>query len=160
LGDAFSGTISGLKSDNLRYSVGPMLELNLPLGFGAEFNALFKKTEASAANTLGSFHSREFPLVAKYKFPGVLVRPYLAAGYNYRSLGDVVSFLRSIPARGSLIDKTSSHGVVVGAGFRVNAVAIKISPELRFTRWNNGGFTLADTALSRNQAELLIGITF
>jgi hypothetical protein len=87
------------------------------------------------------------PVIAKYKFPGVVGRPYVGGGWTYRRLNDLLRF------------SSSSDGLVLAAGVRINAVAVKISPEVRYTRW-------ADKAVepgfrtNLNQVEILAGITF
>jgi hypothetical protein len=53
-------------------------------------------------------------------------------------------------------------GVVLGGGLELKLPFIRISPEIRFTRW--GAKNITDLGgvlhLNQNQAEFLIGITF
>ena len=56
-------------------------------------------------------------------------------------------------------------GVVFGAGIEVHALILRLSPEIRYTRWGRdtfrdaccGGSLLSS---SRNQGEFLLGLTF
>ena len=131
-----------------RWTVGPVLELNLPKGLGLEFDALYRRTGYSTSNVYNS-GSIEFPLLVKYKFPGTLARMYLDGGFVFRHIGDI-----------PLLQNADSKGFVFGAGFRYNLGLVKISPEIRYTRWDNEPFQLPNLKSVRNQTEFLIGITF
>jgi hypothetical protein len=71
-----TNTASGvISSTTNRYIVGPELELNLPWGFGAEFDAMYRHYNfqgfpvngvATATTSTGAW---EFPLVAKWRAP-------------------------------------------------------------------------------------------
>jgi hypothetical protein len=135
-----------------RWTLGPMVELDLPAGLGVEFNALYRKVgyEAfpSAANPVKNTGSLwDFPLIAKYKFKGTLARPYIGAGYTYRRISDILDPL------------SSQNGFVVSGGVRINVLFLKISPEFRYTRWNTPDVQPAFRT-SNNQAEILVGLTF
>jgi hypothetical protein len=51
---------------------------------------------------------------------------------------------------------------VLGGGLEIKVKRLRISPELRFTRWGSGRSGDAATQLkySQNQADFLIGIIF
>lgn len=141
------------KASSSNWTVGPVAEVNLPFGFGLEANAMYRKVgyEATVPYSASAW---SFPLLAKYKFPGSLARMYVAGGFNFRTITDIPS----------LWDSTSK-GFVVGAGIRYSLKLVKISPELRWTRWGEGRFNIPNPAndflgTKQNQAEFLIGITF
>src|ERR1035441_9033887 len=82
----FLNTVNGVTSTSAnRYVVGPMVELRLPLGLGVEFDALYRHLDytnivgsgINAITSAGHSGDWEFPLVAKYKFPSRIVRPYV-----------------------------------------------------------------------------------
>jgi hypothetical protein len=134
------------------WTVGPMIELDLPLGFGVEFDALYGRVgyhryfPEPQADVKGSLW--DFPLLAKYKFPGHTFRPYVGLGWTYRHLNDL---LRSATS--------GTNGFVFAGGVRIDARLLKISPEFRYTRWAVKDFV--DTfQTKRNQAEILVGFTF
>jgi len=131
------------------WTVGPMIDLDLPFGLGVEFDALYRKSGLQGLSSEDTGSSWSFPLVAKYKFPGVAVRPYIAGGFVYRHISNV----------GSVFDGTGD-GFVFGTGLRFNAFVFKISPEVRYTRWSGPKFTFDDIRPNANQFELLVGITF
>jgi hypothetical protein len=141
------GSGSILSNKPSRWTFGPMAELDLPFGLGVEADILYRRVgfENESGETTSSLW--DFPILAKYRFPGVGARPYLGAGYSYRRLND-------------LLRLSSSHnGYVFVGGLRINAIAIKISPEVRYTRWTNEDIQPGFRA-NRNQAEVLVGVTF
>jgi hypothetical protein len=141
-----------------RWTVGPMLEVDLPANFGVEVNALYRKVGLESFNPSlppafemirmeASDSLWDFPVLGKYRFSGELVRPYVGGGWTYRRLGDLVRF------------HSGSHGVVVGAGATIKAAVLRISPEFRYTRWP-GNDILEPLKTRANQAEILVGLTF
>ena len=143
-----AGTFS---SNFQRWTVGPVIEVNLPAGLGVEFNALFRRTGYSNSITGGDYTSGslEFPLLAKYKFPGSLARMYIDGGFVFRHIADI-----------GLLNEADSKGLVLGVGFRYNLGLVKISPEFRYTRWDNQPFQFPNLTSARNQSEFLVGLTF
>jgi hypothetical protein len=145
-----SGTI--LKNLPSRWTV----ELDLPFSFGVEVNALYRRVgyEVSAGSGMLSEANRDFrdrlwdfPVIAKYKFAGAVGRPYVGGGWTYRRLNELLRF------------SSSSHGLVLATGVRINALGLKISPELRYTRWANNAVELGFRT-NLNQTDILVGITF
>ena len=68
--------------------------MRLPLGLSVEFDALYRHfsytnvlgSAGNAVTSVGSSGNWEFPLVAKYKFPSKIVRPYVEAGVAWDTL--------------------------------------------------------------------------
>ena len=60
------------------------------------------------------------------------------------------------------LNKDTTRGFVLGAGFDVKALLIHIAPEVRFTRWGARHFIDPNGLIDskQNQAEFLVGITF
>jgi opacity protein-like surface antigen len=163
-------------SKTQRYIVGPTVELRLPAGFGIEADALYRRFSYNSVLTdtgvtaATSGNAWEFPILAKYRFPTPIARPFIAGGIAWDSLQGLKQDVRtglanlgitstSIPAE--LHQKTTT-GFVLGFGVDVHALILHIAPEIRYTRWGaqhfldqNGGFHS-----SQNQAEFLVGITF
>ncbi len=161
--DAFSDrTITGVDSrtrffsDSKGFIVGPMLELRLPFGVGVEVDALYRRTNLSSETTIlpsrvtsnsTDERSWEFPILAKYRFYSGLVRPYVEAGPSFRNTS---------------VSGLSGKGFTFGGGVEVKALIIRLSPELRYTRWGSDSFS--NPAFSprsgQNQAEFLVGLSF
>lgn len=166
LTDSLDATTNGLlqyNAPNQHYVVGGMAEVRLPLGFGVEFDALYRHL---SYNTLGgvapgaisaSGGNWEFPLVLKYRFHLPVVRPYAEAGVAW----DTLTGLKGAAE----LQKNTVSGVVLGAGVDIHALFLHISPELRYTRWNSQQINYVQSTIdllhsNQNQAEFLVGFTF
>ncbi|MGH9661084.1 MAG: outer membrane beta-barrel protein [Bryobacteraceae bacterium] len=165
------------ESDPRRYIIGPMFELNLPGRASIELDALyipFNYRQSGTTSALrASGNAWEFPLLLKFRFSDGLVRPYLAAGVAFNritGLKRVDDFLS--PAGTPITSTTTSDpeelrnrtgtGVVLGAGIEVKALVLRVSPEIRFTRWGVANIRDASGLLrsQQNQAQVLVGFSF
>jgi hypothetical protein len=161
---------------NNRYVVGPMVELRLPFGLAVELDALYRRVnynnsffsigDSMFSRTTGN--AWEFPLLAKYRFPSKVVRPYAEAGAAWDTLSGLTQTTTSFLFSGSTVTTTSSPpelhhttttGFVMGGGIDIHAIFIHVSPELRYTRWANQHF-VGSVESNQNQVEFLIGLTF
>ena len=160
-----------------RYVIGPMAELRLPFGLGVEVDALyrhfnFRGTAITAPSPTGTLFTSantgawEFPLLAKFRFPSKVIRPYVSGGVAWDTLTGLEQSLTSVvpppPSRPLLVRHPTTRGFGLGAGFAVHVLITHLQPEVRYTRWGaqhfldpNGGFSS-----NQNQAEFLLGITF
>lgn len=148
--DAASG------DDSLPFTAGGLLQLNLPIGFAIEANVLYKRP----GYELGSIRSRssqwEFPILLK-GYPlgrNPVIQPYTGAGISFRHT--------STSGEG---EGGGDRGLVLAAGVRNGPGRIKISPELRYTRWFGStrlfdGLTGGRAETGKNQLEVLVGVTF
>lgn len=147
-------------SDNKDYIIGPTVELRLPLNLSVEADALYRplslKTQTGTSSTsfTSSYSTRvstwEFPILAKYRLPIPLAKPYIDAGPSFRHVGQLGSRL-------------SSTGFAVGGGVEFHLPLVRVSPELRYTRWADDSKPASGTfrpASNLNQAELLVGFSF
>jgi opacity protein-like surface antigen len=177
-----SGKISYHSVPN-RYLIGVGGELRLPFGLGVELDAIYRHLNySSTAVSTGittvtqSSHTTsnawEFPLLVKYRFPGLIAHPYIDGGVAWDTLqglsqtvtttilgGSSSSTSTSNPAE---LNKSTTTGFVLGAGLDVKAIVIHIMPEIRYTRWGAKHFLDVNSFLSsnQNQAEFLVGIQF
>ncbi len=149
-----------------RYVVGPTVELRLPFGLGAEFDALYRSTEfrgtVGPVTATGSANMWEFPLLAKYRFPTKVVRPFVDAGVSFSTLTGVKqSVLNFVGSQTGSSGTKTGKGFVMGAGLDIHLV-LHFSPEIRYTRWGSSQFVDPYNLVrgSQNQAEFLLGITF
>ena len=161
LGDAFQDVSlerTTITPSTENYILGPTAELLLPFGLGVEVDALYKRTGVEVASADGARVAKagswEFPLMAKYRLPGILMRPFFGGGVSFRRFGELKSFVQG-PDR-------SVSGVVMGGGLQLKFKNLRLSPELRYTRWGSGDPPGGPDVLqySRNQADFLVGITF
>jgi opacity protein-like surface antigen len=159
---ARSGNFSYFTRTN-RYIIGGQAELRLPMGLGVEFDALYRHYNFSGSGpgsavqtTVGAW---EFPLLAKYRFPTPIARPFVSGGVAWDTLRGVK---RAIVGSGPAIEEEkTTTGFVVGFGVDIKVV-IRLQPEVRYTRWGARHFFDPNGLLgsNRNQAEFLLGITF
>lgn len=165
---------NGYTTNTKRYTVGPMVELRLPWGLGVEVDALYKNvnyngtTLVSSSSTTGS--AWQFPVLAKKRFGSGAVRPYIGAGPAFQHLFGLKQVTRFFTTSSTAttndppeLDSRSGIGGVLEAGFELHVGPLKLSPEIRYTRWGSPSFlsTLRRSIdLNRNQAEFLLGIAF
>ena len=131
--------------------LGPAVELHLPLGLGIEADLLYRRLQfKTVSNTESTGQAWEVPLLAKYRAPGVLLRPYVAAGYSFRRLA------------GMELNDRFTTGPTLGGGAELRVALVRISAEIRYTRWGSSSFKAAFGGLATqlNQADLLLGIMF
>ena len=147
-------------SNTDRYIIGPTAELRLHFGLGVEADILYRHfslTQTSATSTLSTDTGAwEFPILAKYRFSGTIIHPFIDAGIAWDKVSGITQSISTFST------KDTTTGFVLGGGISVKVLLIRISPEIRYTRWGakhfldlNGGFSS-----NQNQAEFLVGITF
>jgi hypothetical protein len=160
-GVPFTDALSGTGTKN--YVIGPMIELKLPLGFAVEADTLYRPLYIKGIVTFDAgpliqaivpisedVHSAEFSILAKYHFLHTpIIKPYAEAGPIFRYVGSRASYL-------------SNNGFALGGGIDFKIPLVRISPEVRFSRW--GGDSASRPRLlppsNGNQAEFLIGLSF
>jgi opacity protein-like surface antigen len=177
--DAVNGRATFL-ADTHRFTVGPTVELKLPFGFGIEVDALYRNLEYNYNSGISviapgdlltaksSASSWQFPVLAKYRMPIPLVKPYAVGGLAFNRLSSIKQTLtcQGGCARAfSDVAHNSNVGVILGAGLQINALLLKISPEIRYTRWGVANFDVlgafgSSLKSNQNQADVLVGFTF
>jgi hypothetical protein len=183
LGDEFSGSFGAISDESKRYTVGPMLDLRLPLRLGIEFDVLYQPVGYTAQNFDFDFftsrersNSWEFPVIAKYRLPGFArAAPYVGIGYAPRVVyGSRVDGVIEYDQRGNIIAVSSTkldtnfdttHGLVIEGGFKLPVSRFHIAPEIRYTRWNKsflnlGGLHGFGYSSQQDQVEVLFGLTW
>jgi hypothetical protein len=138
-----------------RYIVGPTAELRLPFGLGVEFDALYRRFHYNGVsnavdvliNSSTTSGAWEFPLLAKYRFPSKVVRPYVSAGVVWDTLSGLGQTITQTVIPTNIISTSSTSspaelrhntvsGVVAGVGIDIHLLVLHISPEIRYTHWN------------------------
>jgi len=199
LGIPVTNYLGSVNSDNVtfpsytnRYLGGPTVELRLPFGLGIEVDALYRHYYWQTAGSLtlpsgivtlssrGKTNDWEFPLLAKYRLPIKLVRPFLDAGVSfatlqgYKQTETVVSPIPiAAPANLNQPAHNTVKGAVIGGGLEIKAPYVHLSPELRYTHWGSQHFVPNSDVPSQfpihsglgissnqDQVEILMGVTF
>ncbi len=144
-----------------RYAIGPQLDLGLPLGFSVEADALYRNESYQTPQWTSNLilqHPRtswEFPiLLKKTLLPLPVVKPFIEAGWVPR---DILS--------STFTPSSSSQGLVIGAGVQLGIGRLRLSPALRYTRWNNAPALIVfangpTISLTQNQVDVLIGLSW
>jgi Outer membrane protein beta-barrel domain len=179
--DAFQvarGNNAAYFTNTKRYLVGPTVEFHLPARFSVEVDALYKRLGYQYEATGPSVYSKtvanswEFPLLAKFEILPGPVRPFIDAGVSLRHLTGIRQIrqtlsgatLNQVEINNAVeFNKRNDLGLVFGFGVAFKLGPVRISPELRYTRW--GGENLRDPVnallrTNRNQGDFLLGFTF
>jgi hypothetical protein len=159
-----------------RYTFGPALRVGLPRGFGVDVDLLYKRFSFGSVSdpARASAHRLELPLLLHYRFPARTLRPWIHAGMSFNRVLAVnganvctagISAEEFYCMGGkpvAVLRHRHTHGPVVGAGLDFGWGRVRLSPELRLTRWVDRNFGTRDSSLSSNltQIELLVGFGF
>jgi hypothetical protein len=183
LSEEFNGSVGAIHDESKRYTVGPTVDLRLPLRLGLEIDALYSPVGYTVQNFDFNFFLRrersdswEFPIVAKYRLPGAVgVGPYVGVGYAPRVVhGSRVDGLIDYDSAGHIISVSSTkldanydttHGLVIEGGFNLPVSRFHIAPELRYTYWNKplldiGGSHGFFYSSQQDQVEMLFSFTW
>ena len=179
--ETFRGNSSAYATNTKRYLAGPAIQFNLPAGFSIEVDALYKRLgyqyDQSLAN--GTIYARtvanswEFPGLVKFAFLPGPVSPFVAAGGSLRHVSGIKQLRRTINAGLAPIDvqlstapefnKRTDGGFVYAGGVEFKVGRVRVTPELRYTRWGGENFRDPVNALlrtNRNQGDFLLGFRF
>ncbi|MGD1094199.1 MAG: hypothetical protein ABSB35_19710 [Bryobacteraceae bacterium] len=174
--------VSDATSESKRYAVGPEVEIGLPFGLGVEVDALYRREgySSSFSNFAGSNYSQEransweFPMLLKYKFPFALIKPFVEGGYAPRVINGTVNnngFTVNLQTGQQMYGQShystndASQGLVIGGGVQLSVGRLLISPEVRYTRWNNQPVLVVEPdgptfGSSQNQVDILVGLSW
>lgn len=175
-GAPFTDVVSAVNQNNLaflpkstNFTVGPSFQLNLPLSFRIEVDALYRPYSFSATpilppsgaavaiptNVSGS--EWRFPVLAQYRFHLPFVSPFIEGGVSFNHLSNLSSAVSNLASGSGELLRQSNAGVVLGGGVDLKIPFVRLSGELRYT--HEGGSYFRDIS-NVNQAEVLIGVHF
>jgi len=155
---------------NHPYVVGGTVQFNFPLRFSIEVDGLYRRAGYNHAQFTGTSTPQttqttanfwEFPVLGKYAILGGPIRPFVAAGANFRHVSDDQTGGVSSGVPELLHDFT--EGFTFGAGLEFKFGKLRITPEARYTRWGSESFSDPVHALlttNRNQGDFMLGLTF
>ncbi len=176
--DAARGTTSAYFTSTHRYLVGPTVEFHLPARFSIEVDALYKRVgyqfEANGPVIFSKTvaNSWEFPVLGKFEILPGPVRPFIDAGANFRHLSGVKQIQQTISGAtfnqvevngATEFNKDYDIGFTFGFGVAFKLGPVRISPEVRYTRWGGENFRDPIESLlrtNRNQGDFMLGLTF
>ena len=153
--DAFQNqpypTVATLTASSNSYTLGPYVEVRLPLHLSIEADALYRGLKFTNITGSASTGEWDFPIVVKYKFFKGPVKPYIEGGLDFSHLSDVKNFI--------VANNTSNFGIALGAGVEIHALVMRISPEIRYEGDALKNFSGVINT-NRNQLAFLVGIGF
>ncbi len=186
--DTVSSPQAQVSSITNRYIVGPEVELHLPFGIGFEADALYRHFSyrsvsnlVDAVSTLTTTSGNwEFPILLRKGFSYGPFHPFVVAGASFDKIAGISqtvqtlvfpSHLTSASGPAAELKNGFTAGATIGGGIDLKLLVVRISPEIRFTRWGsqqfNGVFPAGSASgsggsltSSQNQAEFLVGFTF
>jgi len=169
--------------ESKRYIVGATVEYRLWRGFAVEGDFLYRRngvrfdasfTPAIPSNgdsALVSITQRlrldvfELPVLGKYYFRrDSKVQPFVLTGYSFRKAlanGDARTTTQNTAGTSTQNSHASNWtpldiGASFGTGLKWRVGPVSFSPEIRYTRWGSH----PSAGFSKNQADVLLGITF
>ncbi|MGD0200375.1 MAG: porin family protein [Bryobacteraceae bacterium] len=164
-----------------RYTVGPTLDINLPAGFGIEADLLYRRLRYDSSGELSGLsrssattaNAWDLPLLLKWRpWPTPLVKPYISAGPTFRGLTNLKQRIQLFASPSQSTTTTTNEpdelsrrfntGFTLSAGLQLGAAGVRLSPEVRYTRWGWRSFSEISGLLKSNSSQLdfLVGLTF
>jgi opacity protein-like surface antigen len=151
-------------TDNNHWTVGPTLDVNLPLGFAVEADLLYRRlrftqTDLTAlVDNATTANAWDLPLLLKFRFAPGPIRPYVSVGPTFRGLTNVSERIEGFLGQSTLKDRFNT-GFTLSGGLKLLG---HISPEIRYTRWGWDNFKSVGGLFHSNpdQLDFLVGITF
>lgn len=158
--DAVAGR-TAISVSNGSFIFGPTVGVRLPAGLSVELDLLYRNFKLRSPLNVTGGRAWEFPVQLRWAGPGV-VSPLFGAGVSFRNLGGL-GRLPDIANNVGILKDDKSAGLVLGAGVQIKIPLVRITPELRYTRW--GGVDVNDPfrriyQVNRNQFDFLIGVNF
>ena len=151
----------GAFANERRFTIGPTVEVHLPFHLSLEADALWRQSSFStvgghfSGNLDSSVNDWQVPILAKYEMRLGPIHPFVDGGVVYRHVSTTSS---------SVAPPTNPNtpGVCAGGGITLKLLHLRISPEIRYTKWPTPAFSSAYVPVisTSNQADVLVGITF
>jgi len=160
------------------FIVGPTAEIHLPLHLSVEVDALYRRNGFSVVGnqSLAGYDIKaaasnwQVPVLLKYEAKLEPIHPFIDTGVVYRRVGGFSEskFITTAlcpttgcpPTLSAPTSKANTAGYAVGGGVAFKLLHLRISPEVRFTRWLTEAYTAPFIKAGSNQADLLVGVTF
>lgn len=167
-----------------RYTVGPTVEVHLPLHLSFEVDALYRREGEGGSYTRyfdqpspvliverARVNDWQVPFLLKWQVGSRSIRPFIDGGATYRHVsGQTATQLYESYPSFAVVSTTapgvvlngSSAGVTFGAGVSAKLLLLRISPELRYTHWSSTPWigNSLEAHATANQFDFLVGFTF
>jgi len=156
-------------SRSTNFTIGPTIQVNLPLSLRIEVDALYRPYSFRATSTVSApgatsvapftvdGNQWRFPVLAAYRFNTPVIKPFVEGGLSFDHLSGLSKAARIITTGAGSLAQQSHAGVVLGAGVDVKVPFVRVSGELRYTHQGSDDFR---SISNLNQAEFLVGVHF
>jgi Outer membrane protein beta-barrel domain len=168
-GAPFTDVVNSYNQNNLsflpkstNFTIGPALQINLPLSLRFEFDALyrpysFSHTDLLLGNYTVSAMDWSFPFLLQYRFKFPVVKPFVEVGASFNHLADISTAANNITSGPGTLLRQSNASVILGGGVDVKIPFVRLSGELRYSHLGSPNFQEISNV---NQAEVLLGVHF
>jgi Outer membrane protein beta-barrel domain len=171
-GAPFTDVVNSYNQNNLaflpkstNFTIGPSLQINLPLNLRFEFDVLYRPYSFSpmatapllTANYTVSATQWSFPFLLQYRFNTPVVKPFVEVGASFDHLADINSAVNNITTGPGTLLQRSNGSVILGGGVDVKIPFVRLSGELRYSHLGSPDFQAISNL---NQAEVLLGVHF
>jgi hypothetical protein len=157
------------------YTVGPVIDLNLPANFALETGVLYQRLNQNINHQLSlrnfvlpytthvAANAWLIPALVKYNVGHRTVKPFIKAGATIRfasdlngnGLQDDINFIPH-PATFNFPDTNHPEAAITaGAGLSLHALIFDVAPEIRYLHW-----TSLYRQPTREQAMLMLTVSF
>ena len=163
-GAPFTDVVSSFNQSNLtfvsksaNFTIGPALQVNLPLSLRFEVDALYRPYSFGSGAYTVSANQWSFPFLLQYRFSTPVLKPFAEAGVSFDHLANISAAANNITAGPGALINRSNASVVLGAGVDLKIPIIRLSGELRYIHQGSADFQAISNV---NQAEVLFGVHF
>jgi len=140
------------------YILGSTVELSLPFHLSVEVDGLYRPLQNPSIvslihgpiqikSTSGTIATGEFPILAKYRFPFPVLKPFAAVGPSFRTSVNLYGV------------SSSTKGFTLGGGVEAHLLLFRITPQIRYTRWGSDQ-PGSPSLTNQNEAQLLVSFSF
>ena len=178
-GVPFTNAVATINSENYtsiptssNFIVGPALQVNLPVGFRFEADALYRPVSfqtniSSVISSAGSVLSpgtglnasaTQWQFLLQYRFLHTpIVKPFVETGISFDHLADISAAAKAGTGAPGQLLHASNASYILGGGVDVKIPFVRLSGEIRYS--HAGSVNFVDIS-NTNQAEVLIGVHF
>jgi hypothetical protein len=167
-GAPFTDVVNSYNQNNLsflpkstNFTIGPSLQIGLPLNLRFEFDALYRPYSFSHPALLGNYTVSatqwSFPFLLQYRFNTPVVKPFVEVGASFDHLASINTAANNITSGPGMLLRRSNGSVILGGGVDVKIPFVRLSGELRYSHLGSPDFQAISNL---NQAEVLLGVHF
>jgi hypothetical protein len=173
----FNDTLNGspFTSAVPRYEFGVSAEFHIFNNLDFEVDGIYKRggfnsylpVDGVSAYRPTTFNNWEIPGLFKYNLSIGHLRPFVDVGASLRHISTISQWTDApglvspgFTDNSIALRNRNSYGGVAGIGITFKEGPLRLSPEVRYTRWANEAFEYPGLKTNLDQADFLLGIAF